>query len=593
MLRHLHVKNLAVIEEVHVDFGRGLHVLTGETGAGKSLVVDSLALLSGARASNDAIRTGANTLSVTGVFTPAGERWRSILEDAGLEPDDAELVIRREVSRSGRNRVFVDDHPVTLRLLGRLAPHLLRIHGQREELGLVAPDLQRAWLDRLGRSLDGDKAQGVLDAVASAHHELEDLRERLERMTSDGRARQERIDLLRFQASEIAGAGLRAGEEVDLRTERDVLRHAEAIGEALNYGTEVLLEGEDSIGTQAARVRQRLERLVDIDPSFKEWFDELREIRVRAEELGATMRDRRDDIEADPARLNGVEDRLALLERLLRKYGGAAGDTQTVLEHEKSVRAELLEIEGNDQEVGELQRKLEVALGDYARHARRLNQARERWGGELEARMRGHLGDLALPNAELVVRLVPRVREGSDLEVDGVSVDHHAWGTHAVVFEFTSNQGEEARPLSKVASGGELSRLYLALQLATDGAADEGAQEEGADSVLVFDEIDTGVGGAEAAAIGSKMRALATQGQVLAVTHLPQVASHGDVHLRVEKQVRSGRTITGVRRLDEADRVEELARMLGGAEVTDVTRRHARELLGLDADGRHGLHSVG
>lgn len=588
MLRHLHVKNLAVIEEVHVDFGRGLHVLTGETGAGKSLVVDSLALLSGARASNDAIRTGADTLSVTGVFTPAGRRWRRVLEDAGLEADEAEVVVRREVSRSGRNRVFVDDHPVTLRLLTRLAPHLLRIHGQREELGLVAPDLQRAWLDRLGRSLDGDKAQALFDAVATAYREVEDLNERLERMTSDDRARQERIDLLRFQASEIAGAGLRAGEEVELRTERDVLRHAEAIGEALSFGADALLEGQDAIGAQAARVKQKLERLIDIDPTFKEWLDELREIRVRAEELGATMRDRRDDLEADPARLNGVEDRLALLERLLRKYGGAAGDTESVIEHERAVRAELLEIEGNDQDVAELQRKVEVALGEYAKQARRLNQARERWGKELETRMRGQLGELALPNAELVVKLVPRARTDSPLEVDGVAVEMHAWGTHGVVFEFTSNPGEEARALSKVASGGELSRLYLALQLATDGA-----REEAAGSVLVFDEIDTGVGGAEAAAIGSKMRALAAPGQVLAVTHLPQVASHGDEHLRVEKQTKAGRTITGVRRLDESARVEELARMLGGAEVTEVTRRHARELLGLDGGDRRGLHSVG
>ena len=589
MLRHLHVKNLAVIEEVHVDFSQGLHVLTGETGAGKSLVVDSLALLSGARASNDAIRTGADTLSVTGVFTPAGGRWRNVLHDAGLEPDDAEVVVRREVSRSGRNRVFVDDHPVTLRLLTRLAPHLLRIHGQREELGLVAPDLQRAWLDRLGLSLDGEKARQLLDAVATAYAEVEDLQERLERMTSDDRARQERIDLLRFQASEIASAGLRAGEEVDLRTERDVLRHAEAIGEALNYGTEALLEGEDAIGAQAARVRTRLERLVDIDPSFKEWLDELREIRVRAEELGATMRDRRDDIEADPARLNGVEDRLALLERLLRKYGGVEGDTGSVLEHEKAVRAELLEIEGNDQDVAELERKLDVTLSEYSKHSRRLNQARERWGRELESRMREELGELALPSAELLVRLAPRARTDSPLTIDGEPVELHSWGTHGVVFEFTSNPGEEARPLSKVASGGELSRLYLALQLATDGAQ----EEAGTGSVLVFDEIDTGVGGAEAAAIGSKMRALAGHGQVLAVTHLPQVASHGDVHLRVEKQTKSGRTITGVRRLEQAERIEELARMLGGAEVTDVTRRNARELLGLDPDDRHGLHSVG
>lgn len=617
MLRHLHVKNVAVIEEANIDFVPGLNVVTGETGAGKSLVVDSLALLVGARASADLIRSGQETLSVTGVFAPPGTAWRDLLTEAGIEvcPDelddalDDELVVRREVSRSGRNRVFLDDHPVTLRLLTQVAPFLLRIHGQREELGLVAPDLQRAWLDRLGVVLDKDKASQQIEAVRTAFERHSDVASRLARMTSDDRSRQERVDLLRYQSAEIASAGLRAGEEDDLQTQRDVLRNAETIGEALFLGSESLLEREDSVGSQLARVRQAVERITEFDPAAKEWCVELEELRIRAEDLGATLRARRDEVKPDPAKLNGIEDRLALIERLLRKYGVSTGE---VLEHERIVREELLELEGNDEQIQQLEAVVAEALDVFQKSARALTGSRRRWAKELSGRMKEELGALALGSATLGVEFETTSASNSPLEMEGQPVEFHSWGVERVVFVFSANPGEEQRPLAKVASGGELSRLYLALQLATgaahgaedDGRAksDAGDRGEGRGSVLVFDEIDTGVGGAEAASIGAKMKTLGASGQVLAVTHLPQVASYGDHHVRVEKQVQGGRTKVAVRALDTAQRVEELARMLGGAEVTEVTMKHARELLGLptndlDAqDGakkdRRGLQSV-
>ena len=589
MLRHLHTKNLAVIEEASVDFGPGLNVVTGETGAGKSLVVDSLALLAGARASADLIRSDADGLSVTGVFEPAGSAWRDVMSEAGIECQGTELVVRREVGRSGRNRVFLDDHPVTLRLLGQLSSFLLRIHGQREELGLVAPDMQRAWLDRLGIEREREAAQRQIDAVASSYEQYQELARRLTRMASDDRSRQERVDLLRYQAAEIAGAGLRAGEEKELLAQREVLRHAEQIGEALSLGTHSLLDSENSVASQLARLKAAVERIAAVDPMAAEWAVELEELRIRAEDLGTTVRSRRDSIDADPAKLNGIEDRLALIERLLRKYGVS---TALVLEHEQSVREELLELEGNDEQIQELEGRVKAALDEYATAARGLTASRKRWAKELTARMGRELGELALPSATLEVAFEVRKRDESALRIDGQAVEFHPWGVEAVVFLFSSNPGETPRPLAKVASGGELSRLYLALQLAS-GASAANAQSGGA---LVFDEIDTGVGGAEAASIGAKMQSLGASGQVLAVTHLPQVACFGDRHVRVEKAVSKGSTKTAVRALDTDDRVEELARMLGGTEITEVTREHARELLGLpnsaSSSERRGLRSV-
>lgn len=587
MLRELHVRNLAVLAAAAVELGPGFNVLSGETGAGKSIVVDSLSLLAGVRASTDLIRTGAETLTVSGVFADLGAGWRrvrAVLEEAGLEPpaegDPEELLIRREVSRSGRSRIFVNDQPTTLRLLADLAPLLLRIHGQRDELGLVDPGLQRVWLDRAG----GAEAARLLAATAVAHGEVERLGARLERLAGDDRQRRERLDLLRYQAEEIDAARLQEGEEATLRSERDVLRHAEAIAHALGTTAALLSEEEGSALERLARGRALLEGVEDWDPQAREWRAELEELRIRAAEVATALARRLDGLEADPGRLDEVEQRLAAVERLCRKYAGPFGEggTAGVLAFRREIASELAELEGDSADRDELAARHAEALARYRELALDLSGRRTGWGRELVARIEAELADLALGRARLEVRLERRRREGSPLEVDGEPLDFGPAGLDAVVFLFSPNPGEEPRPLSRIASGGELSRVYLALQLAAlgDHEAGENGGGEAARPTLVFDEVDTGIGGAEAAALGHKLQRLARGGgQILAVTHLPQVASHADLHFKVSKTVAEGRTSVEVEPLSARARVEEVARMLAGTEVTRLSLSHARELI--------------
>ncbi len=564
MLREIHVRNLAVLAEAAVELGAGFNVLSGETGAGKSIVVDSLSLLAGARASTEMVRTGAEALTVSGVFEPEGDGWRSVLAEAGLEAEGEEVLVRREIGRSGRNRVFVNDQPTTLRLLSDLAPYLLRIHGQRDELGLIEPDLQKAMLDRSG----GPEAPPLLARVAEAFEQHARLAERLERLSGDDRVRRERIDLLRFQASEIDAAKLRAGEEVELKAERDVLRNAEAITRALGTAFALLFEEEGAAVERIGKAGSLLAEVEAWEPQAAAWGAELEEARIRLTETARSLQHRLDGLEADPARLDFIEERLATLERLCRKHGGSSG---AVLARRAEIEAELAELEGDAENRDELEGKVAAALAAYREAALALSKAREGWGKALTERIEGELKDLGLARARLSVALERRRRAGSPLIVDGEETDFGRDGVDQVVFLFAPNPGEPPRPLARIASGGELSRIHLALQLATRG--------ESAHPTLVFDEVDTGIGGAEAAALGAKLQRLAKGGQILAVTHLPQVASHGDLHFKVSKKVDGGRTSVKVEELEGKARVEEVARMLAGKQITDTSLSHARELI--------------
>ncbi|HEV8581938.1 MAG TPA: DNA repair protein RecN [Thermoanaerobaculia bacterium] len=575
MLREIHVRNLAVLAEASVEFGPGFNVLSGETGAGKSIVVDSLSLLAGARASADMVRTGAEALTVSGVFEPEGDGWRAALEEAGLEAEGEELLVRREISRSGRNRVFVNDQPTTLRLLADLAPFLLRIHGQREELGLIEPDLQRAMLDRSG----GAEAMPLLGKVAEAYDLYSRLAERLESLSGDDRMRRERLDLLRFQAGEIDAARPRAGEETELHAERDVLRNAEAITRALGTAFALLFEEEGSAVERTAKAQTFLGEVEAWEPQAASWKAELEEARIRLTETARALQQRLDGLEADPARLDFVEERLAVLERLFRKHGGSSA---AVLARRAEIEIELAELEGDAENRDELEGKVAAALTEYRQAALALSQARAAWGAALVERIQGELKDLGLGRARLAVSLERRRRAGSPLVLGGEEVELGRDGVDQVVFLFAPNPGEDPRPLARIASGGELSRIHLALQLATRGEADK------AHPTLVFDEVDAGIGGAEAAALGAKLQRLAKGGQILAVTHLPQVASHADRHFKVGKQVAGGRTSVSVEELAAESRVEEVARMLAGKKITDLSLSHAQELIAGAARKRRG-----
>ena len=566
MLREIHVRNLAVMAEASVELGGGLNILSGETGAGKSIIVDSLSLLSGSRASTEMIRSDADALTVSGVFELEGDGWRSVLEEAGLEAEGREVLVRREIARSGRNRVFVNDQPTTLRLLADLAPYLLRIHGQRDEMGLVEPDLQRRMLDRSG----GAESETLRARVETAFDQHARLAERWEHLAGDDRARRERIDLLRFHASEIDGAKLRAGEETELKAEREVLRHAEAIARSLGTAFSLLSEDE---GSAVERIGKSHSLLADIEawePQAAAWNAELEELRIRLADLASTLSRRLDGLEADPARLDAVEERLAIVERICRKHNG---DTAAVLARRAEIEAELAELEGDAENKEELEARVAAALQEYRDAAVALSKARERWGKAMVERIEGELKELGLARARLAVALERRRRADSPLAIDGVQVDFGREGIDQVVFLFAPNPGEEPRPLARIASGGELSRIHLALQLAAHG------ETEQARPTLVFDEVDTGIGGAEAAAVGRKLQRLAQGGQILAVTHLPQVASHADAHFKVSKKVDKGRTRVQVDELSLETRVEEVARMLAGSEVTQTSLSHARELI--------------
>jgi len=593
VLRELHVRNLAVLAEASVTFGEGLNVLSGETGAGKSIVVDSLFLLAGSRASADLIRGGAEALTVSGIFAPEGEGWRRVLEEAGLAPDgpDAaaapdtpeavepggsrggeatEVLVRREIGHNGRNRVFVNDQPTTLRLLADLAPYLLRIHGQRDEMELLASDLQREWLDASG----GEEARRLVARAAEAYTAHARLAERLARLSGDERLRLERIDLLRFQAGEIDAARPRAGEDEELRREREVLRHTEAIARALGTAFSLLLDEEGAAVERLARAQALLAEVAGWEPQAAAAAAELEEARIRVTELATALSRRLDGLDADPARLDAVEERLALLERFCRRHGG---DLAQVLARRDEMAAELAELEGDAGNQDELRARTEAALDDYREAALALSAARRGWGEALAARIEAELKDLGLARARLGVRLERRRRAGSALVLDGEAVDFGPRGIDQVTLLFAPNPGEEARPLARIASGGELSRLHLALQLAAGPPAASLAAAPR--PTMVFDEIDAGIGGAEAAALGRKLQRLAGGGQILAVTHLPQVASHADVHFRVRKTVAAGRTNVQVEKLAPRSRVEEVARMLAGDKLTPLSLSHAEELI--------------
>jgi DNA repair protein RecN (Recombination protein N) len=573
VLLRLHVKNLAVLAGAEVEFGPGLNVLTGETGAGKSIVVDSLALLAGARAASDLIREGADTLTVSGVFEPSGGGWREVLAAAGIAAEESELVVRREINREGRNRVFVNDQPATLRLLADLAPGLLRLHGQREELGLVEPDLQRAWLDRSG----GEEAAALLERVAALHGEYTRLAARLERLQGDERLRNERLDLLRFHAQEIDAARLTAGEEDELRAERLVLRHVEAIRGGLSAAAAHLEEDDGAAVERLARARHALEEIAEFEPLARAWAAEIEEARIRAEEVARSLESRLDAVESDPGRRDWLEDRLAALERLFRKHGASSAE---ILAKRREIGAELEELGGDAAQRDDLARAVGAALQAYRVAALELSTRRAAWARSLESRVEDELRDLALQRARFSIDLAPQSRAGSPLVLDGAPIDFGPQGLDRVTFLLAPNPGEAARPIARAASGGELSRLYLAVQLASGGGGLAG------DATLVFDEVDAGIGGAEAGAVGRKLRRLARRGQILAVTHLPQVASCGNLHFRVAKRVAGGRTFAEVHRLDPPGRIEEVARMLAGKKVTASSLSHAAELLAAAERGR-------
>jgi DNA repair protein RecN (Recombination protein N) len=571
MLTELRIRNLAVVEDLEITFEPGLNVITGETGAGKTILMRALGLLLGDRGGPDLLRAGATDAEVEALFS--GPAVAAALthhdgSDGDESSEDAadEATIRRVVTTT-RQRAYVNDRLVTAARLGDIGEHLVHVYGQHEHHTLLRPETQRALLDDAGEL-------GALTAtLAGRYRELVEAEARLSAVREGAAGVAARRELLEHQVQELRRAAVRAGEIEELEREREILRHAERLRAAAAEAEQAIYAGEAAVVATVARHAGRLTALASIDPELGEAARLLDDARPALEEAALRLGARLRAIVADPERLERVEERLALVQRLVRKLGCAPIE---LAERQARLERELAELERDDLDPGALEREVDAATGRAWKAADALTAGRRRAAAALAARMTSGLRELALRGAELTIALEPLVesRDGGDEIGDRDRARARgglaASGAERVVFLFAPNRGEPPRPLALIASGGELSRVMLALKAATAGASDV--------PTLVFDEVDAGIGGAVAEVVGRKLRQLARGRQVLCITHLPQIAACADHHYVVRKRPSRGRTRSSAARLSDAERVEELARMLGGVTITAQARRHAAEL---------------
>jgi DNA repair protein RecN (Recombination protein N) len=565
VLAELRLENYAVIDNVVIEFASGLNLLTGETGAGKSILIDALGLLLGEKASSEVIRTGAERAVVAAVFESDGAAARSIegiLETNGLDAENGSLILRREIAPGGKGRVFVNNQPATVAVLKQIAPHLAAIHAQNESI---------VNFDAAARQELLDAYAGVeLKEVSGAFAHWKQIRGRIADLEQDEQDRMRLLDLWNFQCREIEEARLRAGEDEQLEAEKRVLANAEKIYGAAINAFDLLYEGNASTSSSLRAAQKHLDELARYEPKFQEALAALETARISVEDVGATLRDYAGGIQASPERLAEIEERLALLDRLKRKYGPTLEQTVAFGE---DIRRKLSEMENKDQVLLELRAMLAVAAEEYRKAARSVSRKRSEAGRKLEKLVEAEINDLAM-------RASFRIAVGEN------EAEEH-WtssGINQVVYRISTNTGEAMRPLEQIASGGELSRVMLALKASVEAGKGSVARapspaSRAAQRTLVFDEIDTGIGGRAAEAVGKKLKALSKGNQVLCVTHLPQIATFADHHYLIEKRESGGRAKTTVRQITGEERTEEVARMLSGAKLTETSRKHAEQMI--------------
>ena len=542
MLRYVNIRNLAVIESLEVTFQPGLNVITGETGAGKSIVVGAVGLLLGDRASPDLIRTGEEMAIIQAVF----------------ELDGREIIIRRELTAQGRSRSFIDGALVTASILKELGVTLVDLHGQHEHQALLNPDLHLDLLDQHA----GLASQR--DEVAAAHRDWSSLRSDLEALRAREQDKDARADFLRFQSGEIDRAAPKVGEDEELSSTRRLLVNADRLQRLSEEAYSRLYEADQSALSALAVVFKRVTELSDLDPRFAPFLESRENVTAQLDELATFLREYVAHIDAAPERLQEVEDRLANLERLKRKYGPTLCE---VIARREQCATELAAFDSADERLEDLERGLDRAGARYVEAARRLSTARRAHAPRFATQLQKELAELAMARTRFEVRFE---------DVPPTPDRWSAHGTDVAQFFVSPNPSEDVRPLARVASGGELSRMMLALKtLATTDSPGK---------TLIFDEVDAGIGGRVADVVGQRLQLLGDRFQVLCITHLPQIAACGDAHYRVAKFERGGRTQTTVEILTGDGRVEELARMMAGQVITDGTLASARDLL----DARRG-----
>ncbi len=559
VLLELVVENYAVVERLRVPFHPGLNLLTGETGSGKSIVVDALGLLLGVRASADMIRTGETRARVGGIFDVREQAaLRRILEPAGLEIEEGELLIEREILANGKSRAFVGSRPVSVALLRELAPCLAEIHGQHDQQLLFSTEAQREMLDAFAAH------RPLLDAIAAVFSRWRAAAAELEELERGEQEKLRLLDLWSFQRKEIEEAALQPGEDASLENQRRILQNVQRLEEAAAAAYAAVYDGDDAALSRVRSAAKRLDELCRIDSSLGALREQLQAADLSLQEVAFGLRDYLGKLEANPGRLDEVENRLAALDRLKRKYGPSIEDTLSFLAD--TVR-QIDALEHSAERMEELRRARQSLASEFEKLAAELRARRAAAARKLEKRVEAELAQLSMERTVFRVEIAPA-----------------AWAPHGadrVEFLVSPNLGEEPRPLEKVASGGEISRIALALKTCLAAPARSAAD---AVRTLVFDEVDAGVGGSAAEGVGRRLKKLAAAHQVLCVTHLPQIASFADHHYRVEKRESQGRTQAVLSELDAEGRTREIGRMLSGQKLTPEALKNAEQLIRMSAE---------
>lgn len=563
MLSRLHVMNYALIDDLEIEFASGLNIITGETGAGKSILVGALGLVLGMRASPDVIRTGEAKCTVEAIFDLyAKHPCMTSLKDMGIDVDGGELIVRREVLAEGRSRCFVNGLAIPVRALHDLGRTLVDLHGQHDHQSLLDGEQHLNFLDGFGN------LRTLRQQVETSHALLVTLQKRKIEKEAIAHRQRERRELLEYQVMEIDSSAPKAGEDGVLEQERSVLLHAERLTEIAIQLEALLYEGEDSVADRLGMAGQLMDEAARLDKSLDTRAEELDGLRYGVEELARGLSDYAQRIEHNPERLAEVSERLEVLIALKKKYGG---DLDGVLAYRQNAQKELSLTDELDAALDALDAEIATVLVAFTKHCVALSQARQKSAKKLAKQICETLGELGMPDVQFEVMLEQREQPSGFVSVAGKFVEAHHRGIDFGEFYLSTNAGEALRPLIKVASGGEISRIMLALKTVlvhTDSV-----------QVLIFDEIDIGISGRIAEVVGKKLKALSESYQTISITHLPQIAKMADVHFSVRKETQKRRTVTRVVGLDSEARAEELAKMMGGEEISELTLQHAREML--------------
>ncbi|MBI4825705.1 MAG: DNA repair protein RecN [Nitrospirae bacterium] len=556
MLRELRIKNLAIIEDATAEFGAGLNVLTGETGAGKSIIISALSLALGERATSTIIRSGEKEGTVQAFFDikpgAFNRSFETFLRDSGVEADEG-IILTRNISSAGKSKAYINDSMINLQTLSDASSALIDIHGQFEHQSLLAAEKQLELLDLHG-GLHKERQE-----VSDLYERMSGLRQKISALAQRDKERLQRIDMLQFQIKEIESAGVKPGEEEELEEETKILSSAVRLAELANRAYDSIYSLDSACITNLSSVINDLKEISVIDSRAGEALKSAEDAMPLLEEASYFLRDYKDGINFDPARLEEVQERLELIKRLKKKYGETLQD---VIDKRESALIELEELQHSEEMLDSLKKELDDARQRLTEKAQELSKKRKAVAKKLEPKIIEELSKLSMPDTQFLISITQQ--QGDDTS-DGSSM-----GIDEIEFLISPNVGETLKPLSKIASGGELSRVMLALK---------GIMSDGDNiPVLVFDEIDAGIGGKAAETVGKRLKDLSSMHQVICITHLPQIASYADIHLKIEKKTEKGKTRVRINRVEKDARVEEIARMLSG-EISDVSLKHAKEML--------------